>query len=62
MNISYAPFDAEPPQVVQKYPVQPAKKPVPQKKRIPGPEGTECNYVVIAFVLGIMYLLMTTAD
>ena len=68
MNISYAPFDSEPPQVVQKFPVadvhvkKATKKAKVQEKKLPGPEGTECNYVVLAFVFGILYLLMTTSD
>lgn len=57
--ISYAPFEAEMPVVVHKpRPVKPQEK----KSKIPTMEGTECNYVVLVFLIGIMYLLITTAD
>ncbi len=62
--ISYAPFEAEMPVVVREtrplqQPVKPQKK---KKSKIPTMEGTECNYVVLVFLIGIMYLLITTAD
>ena len=57
--ISYAPFEAEMPVVVRKArPVKPQKK----KSKIPTMEGTECNYVVLVFLIGIMYLLIITED
>jgi hypothetical protein len=60
--ISYAPFEAEMPVVVRE--TRPVQQPTePQKKsKIPAMEGTECNYVVLVFLIGIMYLLITTAD
>lgn len=57
--ISYAPFEVEMPVVVRETrPVKPQKK----KPKIPTMEGTECNYVVLVFLIGIMYLLITTSD
>tara|TARA_R110002074_G_scaffold8841_1_gene35743 strand:- start:11003 stop:11191 length:189 start_codon:yes stop_codon:yes gene_type:complete len=61
--ISYAPFENEKPVVVHKpQPVpQPARRKI-VKSKIPTMEGTECNYVVLVFLIGIIYLLITTAD
>lgn len=60
--ISYAPFETEMPAVVHETrPVQQTVKPQ-KKSKIPAMEGTECNYVVLVFLIGIMYLLITTAD
>lgn len=61
--ISYAPFEAEMPVVVHE--TRPAKqltRPQKKKSKIPTMEGTECNYVVLVFLIGILYLLITTAD
>ena len=61
--ISYAPFEAEMPVVVRETrPVKQPTKPQKKKSKIPTMEGTECNYVVLVFLIGIMYLLITTAD
>ena len=43
-------------------PVQQPVKSQKKKSKIPAMEGTECNYVVLVFLIGIMYLLITTAD
>ena len=61
--IAYAPFEADMPVVVHNpRPVQQPVKPQKKKSKIPTMEGTECNYVVLVFLIGIMYLLITTAD
>ena len=55
--ISYAPFEEEKPIVVPKQ----VKVPGPiikKESKIPAMEGTECNYVVLVFLIGIMYLLI----
>ena len=59
--IAYAPFEVETPVVVQK-PRPQVIKMKPNKPKIPTMEGTECNYVVLVFLIGIMYLIITTSD
>lgn len=61
--IAYAPFE-EAPVVVQtrKVAMEPSGRPMKKKPKVPTMEGTECNYVVLVFLVGIMYLLITTAD
>jgi hypothetical protein len=60
MSISYAPFgDEEVP--VEKPPIK--VQPVPKKKRsqqsLLGKDDTECNYLVMFFVLGVCLLAIT---
>jgi len=59
--IAYAPFEMETPVVVQK-PRPVVGKRATKKPKIPTMEGTECNYVVLVFLVGIMYLIITTSD
>lgn len=60
MNLSYAPIVPETEEVVPPRPiphkVKPAKDspPTPQRE-----EGTECNYLLIFFILGLMYIINT---
>lgn len=51
----------ETPVVVQK-PRPVVGKKATKKPKIPTMEGTECNYVVLVFLVGIMYLIITTSD
>jgi len=61
MSISYAPFgDEEVP--VEKPPVQ--VQSIPKKKKRPeqsflGKDDTECNYLVMFFVIGVCLLAIT---
>jgi len=57
--ISYAPFEAEEPQVViQTRPIsRPPQQPVQQKTVLLQNEGTECNYIIFVFIIGILYLI-----
>lgn len=59
--IAYAPFEAEMPVVVHRPKTENEKRQI-KKPKIPTMEGTECNYVVLVFLIGIMYLLITTSD
>jgi len=57
--ISYAPFEVEEPQVtVESRPVS-RKKPAPAKKMSFGNEGTECNYLIFVFIIGLLYIIST---
>lgn len=56
--IGYCPLeDLEPPMVQQREPV--VMKQVVQKPPIKGIEETECNYVVMAFIVGVLFLAVS---
>ena len=60
MNLSYAPIVPEMEEVVLPKPVQHQAKPA--KVSSPPPhreEGTECNYLLIFFILGLVYIINT---
>lgn len=58
--ISYAPFEVdERPQVVEVAPRQPVEPKRPEKKVVFGEEGTECNWLIFVFIIGLLYIIST---
>ena len=60
--ISYAPFEVEEPQVIAK--PQPAQRQQirtvkTMNKVTIGDEGTECNYLIFVFIIGLFYIIST---
>lgn len=54
--IGYCPLeDLEPPVRQQ----EPVAQPQPESKTVVGIEETECNYVVMAFIVGVLFLAVS---
>ena len=56
--ISYAPFEVEEPQVksIPQQQKEVVSAQVPSVNKI-GHEGTECNYLIFVFIIGVLYII-----
>lgn len=60
MNLSYAPIVPEKEEIVLPRPIQHQVKPAKDSSSPPQrEEGTECNYLLIFFIIGLIYIINT---
>jgi hypothetical protein len=59
MAMDYAPLDDDEDKITPKV-ILPEKKPTQQNPQIPvifNNDSTECNYLIIAFVIGVLFII-----
>lgn len=59
MGIDYAPLDEDEDRITPKV-ILPEKKPERKNPQVPAifnNDSTECNYLIIAFVIGVLYII-----
>jgi len=59
MGIEYAPLDEDEDRITPKV-ILPENKPAQKNTKVPAifsNDSTECNYLIIAFVIGVLYII-----
>jgi hypothetical protein len=59
MAIDYAPLDEDEDKITPKV-ILPEKKPAQQNPQVPAifnNDSTECNYLIIAFIIGVLFII-----